>query len=272
MLKRAAFIISDRTGLTAEALCHSLLTQFPRVHFDVETLPFIDTPEKAHETCKKINQAIGEDGARPLVFATLVNDDIRHIISSSQAVFFDLFDTFIDPLEKELEVESSHSVGKSHGLQDLAQYSARIGAVNFTLSTDDGLETDHYGGADVVVIGVSRSGKTPTCLYLSLQFGIYAANFPLTASELEDTTLPSILATYQDKLFGLTIDPYRLQQIRQERYPGESYASAKNCQFEVAQAEAMFRAAGVPHVNTTRMSVEEIGAHILHRAGLKRKF
>ncbi len=272
MQSRSAFIISDRTGLTAEALCHSLISQFPKINFKVETLPFVDTLDKAQSTVERINSSIQTDGTRPLVFATLVDDDIRELISSSSAVFFDLFDTFIDPLERELEVESSHSVGKSHGVLDVAQYSARIGAVNYALSTDDGLETSHYGGADVIVIGVSRSGKTPTCLYLSLQFGIYAANYPLTATELDRSSLPDCLSGFSDKIFGLTIDPFRLQQIRQERYPGESYAAAKNCQYEVAQAEAMYRACGIPFVNTTKMSVEEIGAHILHSAGLKRKF
>lgn len=272
MQSRSAFIISDRTGLTAEALCHSLISQFPSIHFKVETLPFVDTVDKAETTVARINQTTVSDGTRPLVFATLVDDDIRRLISSSEAVFFDLFDTFIDPLEKELDVESSHSVGKSHGVMDVAQYSARIGAVNYALSTDDGLETAHYGGADVVVIGVSRSGKTPTCLYLSLQFGIYAANYPLTSTDLDSSALPQVLLPYSGKMFGLTIDPFRLQQIRQERYPGESYASARNCQYEVAQAEAMYRSCNIPYVNTTKMSVEEIGAHILHRAGLKRKF
>lgn len=269
---RYALIISDRTGLTAEALTHSLLSQFPKVKFNAETLPFVDTIDKAQEISQKINLLKNDHGVKPLVFATLVSDQIREIILSSDGVFFDLFGTFIDPLEKELEIESSHSVGKSHGVVDVAQYSARIAAVNFAIGTDDGMDTDHYGGADVVVVGVSRSGKTPTCLYLSLQFGIYAANFPLTHDDLDPTLLPSSLAEYRDRLFGLTIDPFRLQQIRQERYAGETYADPKTCQYEVATAESMFRSCGIPFVNTTKMSVEEIGAYILHRAGLRRKF
>lgn len=271
MLKRTTFVISDRTGLTAEALCHSLLSQFPNVQFDIENLPFTDTVEKAQDVVKSLNNMAEKNNEKPLVFATLVNDDIREIISDGNVIFFDLFDTFIEPLEKELNLESSHSVGKSHGVTDFAEYSARMSAVNFAMTTDDGMETDHYARADVVVIGASRSGKTPTCLYLSLQFGIFAANYPLTAPDLEDTELPDALAPYQDKLFGLTIDPYRLQQIRKERYTGDTYASAQTCQFEVAQAEALYRGAGVPYVNTTKKSVEEIGAYILHKASLRRK-
>ena len=271
MLKRTTFIISDRTGLTAEALCHSLLSQFPSVQFDIENLPFIDTEEKARDVVQTLDKLSSEANEKPLVFATLVNDDIRNIISAGNVVFFDLFDTFIDPLEKELNVESSHSVGKSHGVLDFAQYAARMSAVNFAMTTDDGMETDHYARADVVVIGASRSGKTPTCLYLSLQFGIFAANYPLTAPDLENTDLPEALAPYADKLFGLTIDPYRLQQIRQERYSGDSYASPQTCQLEVAQAEALYRNSSIPYVNTTKKSVEEIGAYILHKASLRRK-
>lgn len=272
MQKRPTFVISDRTGLTAETLSHSLLSQFPSVQFDIENLPFIDTPEKAHQTAEVLNSMADTAGVKPLVFATLVNDEMREIISNANVVFFDLFDTFIEPLEKELDVESSHSVGKSHGVLDFAQYSARMSAVNFAMTTDDGMELDHYARADVVVIGASRTGKTPTCLYLSLQFGIFAANYPLTDSDLHTTKLPESLRLYREKLFGLTIDPFRLQQIRQERYAGDLYAAAKTCQYEVAQAEAMYRSAKVPFVNTTKKSVEEIGAHIIHKAALRRKF
>ncbi len=271
MSSRNTFVISDRTGLTAEALSHSLLSQFPKVQFDVENLPFIDSVEKARQTVQTINANAQRNGVKPLVFATLVNDEIRAIIADANAVFFDLFDTFIEPLEKELSVESSHSVGKSHGVLDFAQYSARMSAVNFAMTTDDGMETDHYARADVVVIGPSRTGKTPTCLYLSLQFGVFAANYPLTDSDLESIDLPPALAKYRQKLFGLSIDPFRLQQIRQERFAGDIYASPKTCQFEVAQAEAMYRSSGVSYVNTTKKSVEEIGAYILHKASLRRK-
>lgn len=271
MRKRRTFVISDRTGLTAEALSHSLLSQFPNVQFDIENMPFVDTIEKASATADTLNSIAADTGVKPLVFATLVNDEAREKISSSAVVFFDLFDTFIEPLEKELEVESSHSVGKSHGVLDFAQYAARMSAVNFAMTTDDGMETDHYARADVVVIGPSRTGKTPTCLYLSLQFGIFAANYPLTDSDLETIDLPPAIAAYREKVFGLTIDPFRLQQIRQERYAGDTYAAAKTCQYEVAQAEAKYRSSNIPYVNTTKKSVEEIGAYILHTARLRRK-
>ena len=270
MTTRYAFVISDRTGITAEALGHSLLSQFPSVNFQAETLPFVDTPEKVADAVAQINRAAEESGEKPLIFATLVDDNIRHQISSSNGVFFDLFQTFIGPMEDELGIASSHSVGQSHGVVDLAEYTARISAVNYSLNTDDGLETDHYGRADVIIVGVSRTGKTPTCLYLALHYGIYASNYPLTMDDLGQGQIPAELLKFREKLYGLTIDPFRLQQIRQERYNRESYASAKQCQYEVATAESLFRSENLPFINTTQMSIEEIGTTIMHRAGLRR--
>jgi len=271
MSERHAFVISDRTGLTAEAMAHSLLSQFPSIEFQTETLPFVDTADKARELVGKLGETTAKTGQLPLLFVTLVDDEIREIIQSANAVVFDLFDTFIGPMEKELGFESSHSVGKSHGVADVAEYTSRIAAVHFSLATDDGLETDHYRKADIILIGVSRCGKTPTSLYLSMHFGLFASNYPLTDDELHSRRLPDVLERYRDKVFGLTIDPFRLLQIRQERYAGESYSSIEACQKEVAAVEAIYRATEVPFINTTRMSIEEISATIMHRSGLKRK-
>ncbi|MGH1542706.1 MAG: posphoenolpyruvate synthetase regulatory kinase/phosphorylase PpsR [Arenicella sp.] len=268
MIKRNAFIISDRTGITAQALGNSLLSQFPDVHFAVETLSFVDSKEKADRVCEQIKRSSDEQKQRPIVFATLVDDEIREIIAKSHSVFFDLFDTFVDPLEKVLGVESSHKVGLSHGMANASQYAARISAMNYSLETDDGIDVKRYNRAQVIVVGVSRSGKTPTCLYLSLQYGIFAANYPLTEEDLKSGVLSPALAAYKDKLIGLTIDPFRLQQIRQERYNRDSYASAKQCQYEIATAESIFRKEKIPMLNSTQMSVEELGAKIMQRAGL----
>jgi len=271
MSVRYAYVISDRTGLTAEAMAHSLLSQFPKIEFRTETLAFIDNTIKARELVEKIAQKTAETGQQPLLFVTLVDEEIREIFQSSSAVVFDLFDTFIGPMEKELDVESSHSVGQSHGVADVAEYTSRIAAVHFALATDDGMETQHYRKADIILVGVSRCGKTPTSLYLAMHFGLFASNYPLTGSELSARGLPAHLQRFRDKAFGLTIDPLRLLQIRKERYGGESYSSAAACQKEVAQAEAIFRTTRMPCVNTTRMSIEEISATIMHRSGLRRK-
>lgn len=262
---RLAFIVSDRTGLTAEAMAHSLLSQFPSIRFRVETYTFVDEPAKAREIVESCHRMRQRDGVSPLVFLTIVDDAIRAEFTSASIDVFDLFATFIGPMENLLGAESSHTVGKSHGVQDAKAYTSRIAAVHFALQTDDGMETDHYNQADLIVIGVSRCGKTPTSLYLSLHYGVFVANYPLTDRELETKSLPQALMAHRDKLFGLSIDPYRLLQIRQERYQGASYSDASTCQREIAQSESLFRHNQVPFLNTTRMSVEEIGAMIVHR-------
>ncbi len=271
MTNRSAFVVSDRTGLTAEALANSLLSQFPSLHVHPETMIFIDTVQKAEEVVAKVNAAKQENDQKPLLFMTIVDDDVREAVMAADAVFYDLFGTFIEPMEKELGMHSSHTVGKSHGVSNQIEYASRISAVHYSLTTDDGMETEHYKRADLIVVGVSRSGKTPTSLYLSLHYGLFVANYPLTQEELGRKVLPSVLEEHKDKLVGLTIDPYRLLQIRQERYTGDSYSSSNSCQLEVAQAEAIFRARKVPVVNTTKMSIEEIGAKIVQRKGVRRK-
>lgn len=270
--ERAVFIVSDRTGITAETLGHSLLTQFDSVEFKVITVPFLNTADKAKELARKIDASARATGGRPLVFSTLVKDDVRDIIAGCDALLIDFFDTFIEPLESELGVRSTHTTGKAHGMSDLATYTSRIEAMNFALANDDGVTTRHYEAADIVLVGVSRSGKTPTCLYMALQFGLYAANFPLTEDDLEHDSLPDPLREHLDRLYGLTIDPGRLTEIRQERRPDSRYAANDRVSYEVRGAEALFRASGIPYLNTTRMSIEEIAATILHTTGIKRRF
>ncbi len=270
MKDRYAFIVSDRTGITAQTMGHMLLSQFPTIKFKTVSLPFTDTDEKAQQAVRQINSAAGKDDEPPLIFATLVNDKIREIISRSNGVFFDMIDQFIQPLEKELGIESSHAIGSSHGVVDPEKYTSRIAAVNFAVRTDDGVHLSSYNQAAVIIIGVSRTGKTPTSLYLSLHFGIYVANYPLTPADLDTGRLPSSIEKYRDKLFGLSIDPERLAQIRQERFAQGRYAQFKQCKYEVSQAEAMFRQENVPYVNTTSKSIEELATTIIHRADLKR--
>ncbi len=264
-VKQTAFIVSDRTGLTAEAMAHSLLSQFPGIDFQIETFTFVDTAAKAAELVHRCRQIRDESGTPPLVFLTMVNDDIRALFTDADIGVFDLFQTFIGPMEALLGVESSHSIGKSHGVQDEKAYTSRIAAVHFALQTDDGLDVEHYRKADLIIVGVSRCGKTPASLYLSLHYGLYVSNYPLTDHELDEKQLPPVLDAHKEKLFGLTIDPYRLLQIRQQRYQGSSYSNADTCQREIAQAEGLFRKHRVPFLNTTRMSVEEIGAMIVNK-------
>ena len=143
--------------------------------------------------------------------------------------------------------------------------------VHGPLAHDDGRGVRGYDDAEIILVGVSRSGKTPTCLYLALQYGIFAANFPLTEDEFESGGRIPTLPAHRDKLFGLTIEPHRLEEIRRERRPGSQYASPQQIGFEVRQAEALYRKLGIPFLDTTKMSIEEIASRILHETGLERR-
>ncbi len=269
-MKRTAFFISDGTGLTAEALGHSLLAQFETIDFERVTVPYIDDEEKARDMVKRINKASETDDARPLIFDTIVNRDIRDIISTANGFMVDIFGTFLNPLEQELQSSSSYTVGKSHSISNEGEYERRIHAVNFALDNDDGARTRHYDEADLILVGASRSGKTPTCLYLALQYGIKAANYPITEEDLEDQQLPAPLKRHKAKIFGLTIEPERLATIRNERRPNSRYSSLKQCMHEIEEIELMYRRERIPYLNTTAYSVEEISTRIMVTTGLKR--
>ena len=271
MAKRTVFFISDQTGVTAETLGHSLLTQFAGDDFVQVTVPFVDSKERAEALKAKINKAAVADQRRPLVFSSLVHDELREILRTSDGLYLDIFDAFVDVLEKELQVEASHEAGRAHGMSDTDTYMKRIEATNYALANDDGGMTRNYEKADVILVGVSRSGKTPTCLYLALQYGVYAANYPLTDDEFESGKLPEKLSANRSKLFGLTITPKRLQSIRRERRSAGRYASAQQVNFELRAADSLFRKYKIPHVDTTKFSIEEIASRILESTGVERR-
>jgi [pyruvate, water dikinase]-phosphate phosphotransferase / [pyruvate, water dikinase] kinase len=268
---RTAFFVSDRTGITIEMLGHSLLRQFENLPFTEITLPYLDTAEKAVAIVAQINARAIVDGARPLVLSTLVNSEIRSILNSANALHLDCFNIFIAPLETELGIRSSHTVGLSHRVGDVVDYRQRIEAVRYTLEHDDGVSRKNWQQADIILVGVSRSGKTPTCLYLALQYGICAANYPLIPEDFSYRRLPAELKSLRTKLFGFTTDPIRLHQIRNERKPDSEYASLKNCQYEVHEAEALMRQEGIPYLDATNKSIEELATAVLHQAKLERK-
>jgi regulator of PEP synthase PpsR (kinase-PPPase family) len=269
--KRTAFFVSDRTGITAEMLGHSLLSQFDGVRFNEVTLPFVDSEEKARDVVKQIDQQGISDGLRPIVISTLARTEIAHIIGGAKALFLDCFDIFIAPLERELGLAASHAIGRTHNVSDFVNYHHRIESVNYTLSHDDGVSNRDLNDADIILVGVSRCGKTPTCLYLAMQFGISAANYPLIPEDFGNMLLPAQLRPLRAKLYGLTIRPERLQQIRTERRPNSQYASLSNCEYEVREAEALMRQEGIPYLDATSKSVEELATTILHEAKLVRR-
>lgn len=268
--KRTAFFVSDGTGITSEALGVSLLSRFEGFEFEKVTLPYVDSIEKARETVEKINQTSTADDAKAIIFDTIVDDQIRSIIADSNGFMIDVFAAFLGPLEQELGTRSSYHVGRTR-ITEHQRYDQRIAAVNFALDNDDGIRTKYFDQADVILIGVSRSGKTPACLYLAMQYGIKAANYPLTEEDIDDQKLPTSIKMFRDKLFGLTIEPDRLALIRNERRANSRYASLKQCQYEVEEVEMMYRRERIPSMNTTHYSVEEIATRILVKTGIQRR-
>ncbi|MBS0441957.1 MAG: kinase/pyrophosphorylase [Proteobacteria bacterium] len=262
MPNRTVFFVSDGTGITAETFGNSILAQFAGKPRHVRR-PFIDTPDKAHQVVREVNHSADTEGRKPIVFVTLVNTEILAILKQSHGMVLDMFNTFIEPLEAEFGVKSNHRIGRFSDVSKSQEYTDRIEAINFSLAHDDGQSAKNLAEADVILVGVSRSGKTPTSLYLAMQHGIKAANYPLIPEDFDRGQIPSTLAPFKKKCFGLTIDPDRLSQIRNERRPGSRYASIENCRAEVREAEAMMRREGISWLSSTHKSIEEIATTIL---------
>lgn len=268
MIKRTVFFISDSTGITAKTLGQSVLSQFENVSFETIMIPYVDDVEKAHAALKRIEQAQLADGVAPIIFDTVINRELSAILSQAQGCRFDLLNTYLKPLEAELKVQSSERVGKAHGRASDPEYKDRMDAVHYAMENDDGANTRYYDKADIILIGVSRCGKTPTSLYMALQYGIFAANYPITEDDMDEIGLPKHLKTHKHKLFGLTTDPERLSVIRNERRANSRYASIRQCEYEVNTAEAIYRRFGIPFINTADFSVEEIAAKVLDMTGM----
>jgi len=266
---RPVYFVSDGTGITAETIGNSLLTQFAGAQFERQRLPFIDTREKARQAADVIRAGGLHHGSRPIIINTVVDSELTTVLAASGALILDVFAPFMGPLEAELGQDRQPTVGQAHALVDFEAYERRMDATNFALTHDDGIDLD-YDDADVLLIGVSRSGKTPTCLYLALHYSLRAANYPLTPDDLDADRLPEKLRRHRRKLFGLTIDPQRLQRIRAERKPGSRYATIEVCKREVSIAEGMFRREQIPVLSTTHTSIEEIASKIVAQFGFQR--
>ncbi len=267
--KRSVFIVSDATAITAETLAHSVLTQFSDLEYDQVRMPFIDTPDKAISAANKINETYISTGVRPLVFSTFVDVNIHKTFTEHcQGFRIEFFRSFIKEIEQETGHKSAHSMGRSHVIADEERYNRRIEAINYTLAHDDGQMNKGLNEADVILVGVSRSGKTPTSLFLAMQFGVKCANYPLIPEDFERGELPEVLQGMRDKLFGLSIAPERLSQIRNERRPGSRYASLDNCRNEIQSAEDMMRREGIKWLSSTSRSIEEISATIMAELNL----
>ncbi|KEZ76947.1 posphoenolpyruvate synthetase regulatory kinase/phosphorylase PpsR [Salinisphaera hydrothermalis] len=268
---RSIFFLSDRTGITAETLGATLLTQFDESQFKQSTLPFINSDEKARSALEYIEYMGRTSGLKPIVFSTTVSDSVRDILRAGNVLFMDLFDSFLPQLEAELETKSSHLEGRAHGIADKDVYESRIEAMNYALTHDDGVGEQGYGDAHVILVAPSRCGKTPVCIYLAMQHGIYAANYPLAEDDFEGRRLPAALAPYKDKLYGLCISAERLHQIRSARRRGSRYADVGQVSYELRQAEQLYKRHGIPYADTTNKSIEEIATLIMEDKHLRRR-
>lgn len=268
--RRTCFLVSDHTGISAEVLARALLAQFSDLELHKVTLPFVYSVERLGEVLVAIEGARAEDGVRPLVFSTLINPVLRQRLQQADALVLDLFEPFIGQIEAEVSQRSSLRVGGAHSFVAGPVYQRRIDAVHFALGTDDGLHCEHYDVAEVILVGVSRSGKTPTSLYLAMQYGVYAANYPFTEEDLGQSRLPDPLRPYVTRLCGLTIEPNRLHQIRQERRPDSRYAALETCRQEVKAVDALLVRYRIPRVDSSAASVEEISIKVMQRMGLQR--
>lgn len=271
-MERSVFFISDGTGITAESFGQSLLAQFSGPTFCHHTLPYIDTREKAVKALMQITDAHQTEKVQPIIFMTVLNEEVNRLMHTSGAYIIDLFASFLPGLETELDSHPLYTVGKKRSTTRSDSYHRRIEAVQFALDNDDGARIRHYEKADIILLGASRSGKTPTCIYLGLQFGIFAANYPLTEEDFDQgAKLPESLRPFKERLFGLTINPLRLIGIRNERKPDSRYSSAKQCHYEVQMVEQIYRKEQISFIDTTEFSVEEIATRIMDKANLARR-
>ena len=268
----SVFFVSDCTGITAETFGNAILAQF-EIKFRHIRIPFVDSVDKAHQAVRQILHTGEVEGRKPIVFTTLVNMEVLTVIlegCKGKTMLMDMFGTFVNPLEQELGVKSNHRVGRFSDASKSKEYRDRIEAINFSLAHDDGQLNRDLELSDVILVGVSRSGKTPTSLYLAMQHGLKASNYPLIPEDFERRQLPPALVPHKKKIFGLTIQPERLSEIRNERRPDSKYASLLNCRHEVAEAEAMMRRAGIRWLSTTHKSIEEIATTILQEINPER--
>ena len=261
--QRTVFFVSESTGITAETMGHSLLSQFPHLEFTYLQRPYVDSERKAKKLVNEISEVSKEQGFKPLVFATMPETKVNDILEKADCHYYEVFENFLDKIGHDLHTKPQRESGLSHGLINEKIYDARIDALNFTLKHDDAMVLKTVDQADVIIVGVSRSGKTPTSLYLALKFGIKVANYPITEDDFDRNALPQVLIENRDKLFATTIKAKRLRDIREKRMPGSDYASLENCKSEIDKATLLYKKYKLTPMDVTKRSIEEIAAQII---------
>ncbi|MBT0075662.1 kinase/pyrophosphorylase [Vibrio alginolyticus] len=268
---RDVFYVSDGTAITCETLGHVVLGQFPFIPNE-KTFPFVESQDKATDVVKEIETSYQRNGVKPLVFFSIVVPEVREMLLEAPAYSYDVLESIVQKVQDDIQMapkpklQRSRSVGK-----DSDTYFDRITAIEYTLAHDDGITLKGLEQADIILLGVSRSGKTPTSLYMAMQFGLRVVNYPFIAEDVKMMRLLPEFEIHRHKLFGLTIDPERLTEIRENRLSGSDYASTEQCKLELDTVEALFRREAIPYINTSSLSVEEITTRILEKAGMKRR-
>ncbi len=258
------YYISDSTAILAEDLGRALLCQFPGISFNEEKIPFVRSPEQAQAALQKILERSG--GRFPLLFCTIIDRNIREIFDSPEVEYFDILNGFLGQLEHSLEATPLREPGFSRRGKDIAK---RVEAIHYTLEHDDGTRTREYHQADIILVGVSRSGKTPVSVYLATHFGLKAANFPLTSEQLDNYVLPVDIIRNRQRALGLTSSPKHLHKIREKRYKGSSYASLSTCSRELQQARQLFSQHQIRVLETEGKSIEELAVQAIQLTGIK---
>ncbi|EOW9466939.1 pyruvate, water dikinase regulatory protein [Vibrio cholerae] len=268
---RDVFYVSDGTAITCETLGHVVLGQFA-VQPNEKTFPFVESDEKLSELLKQIQRSYQLHGVKPLVFFSMVIPEMRTRLLQAPAHFYDVLESIVQRVSLDIEMEPAPKLQRSRSVgKDSDTYFDRIAAIEYTLAHDDGVSLKDLDRADIILLGVSRSGKTPTSLYMAMQFGLRVVNYPFIAEDMHAMRLLPEFEFHRHKLFGLTINAERLTEIRENRLAGSEYASNQQCQQELATVEALFRREAIPYINTSSLSVEEISTRILERTGLKRR-
>ena len=268
--RRPVFFVSDSTGITAETLGNALLVQFPDFDFERHVLPFTDSVEAARRAVGIIRAAADGSAVKPIVFVTVRAAGVAEEFQDAPGEIIDLLGPHLTHLEEALDTIRTGEATEYHRVGDLARYHERIDAVEYTFAHDDAQSLRHIDRADLIIVAPSRCGKTPTAMYLALQYGLRVANYPLTDDDTPGV-MPEAIAPYRDRLFGLTTTAQRLSQVRGERRPGSGYASLARCRTELRDAETLYRDNGIPFINSHAMSVEEMASIILTTMKLRHR-
>jgi regulator of PEP synthase PpsR (kinase-PPPase family) len=257
-------LVSDATGETVHSVARACFVQFDGIEPTEHHWPLVRTKGQIDKILRKIEEHPG------IVLFTIVKEDLRTALEIGcwrlHIPCISVLDPVIHALTAFLGLQSSGKSGRQHILD--AEYFDRIDAMTYTLNHDDGQSTHDLADADVILVGVSRTSKTPTCIYLANR-GLKAANVPV----VPDIRLPPEFDTLTDGagplIVGLTTDPKRLVQVRRNRLrlldhnADTDYVDPETVKDEVATARRLFSERDWPVIDVTRRSIEETAATIL---------